>query len=84
MYNRRVLETKSQRLNRETFEDILSKPSEGPVKIDESGFSLYSYEELVRRNHYKKFDDIQKYQLYKYMIDSDFEERFGCTKVWSR
>jgi hypothetical protein len=52
---------------------------EGPVG-EKDGLNQYSYQELVRRNYEKEFDDIDSQTIEKYLIDKDFDIKFGMTK----
>jgi hypothetical protein len=53
---------------------------EGPVGMD-SEIPLFSCKELVRRNYMKEYEGVNQSELEEYMIEEDFLEQFGMTKV---
>lgn len=58
-----------------------SMPSEGPVGTDRQGTSLYRYYELVRMNFVKKYEGVNQAELVYAMVEDEFLEHFGMTKV---
>jgi hypothetical protein len=56
---------------------------EGPIGQDEHGNNLYSYIELVRRNITKNYGELTQCELEKYMVDTEFIQKMGYTKVSS-
>ena len=56
-------------------------PVEGPVDRAEDGTPLFRYYELVRMNFVKQLDGIRQSDLIFAMVDSDFQEHLGITKV---
>lgn len=58
-----------------------SMPSEGPVGTDRQGTSLFRYYELVRMNFVKKYEGVNQAELVYAMVDDEFLEHFGMSKV---
>lgn len=68
-------------LNMDT-NSFLQMQEEEPAGFDEvNQIPLYSFKELVRRNHCKQFNGLQHRELEKYLVDSEFQARFCMTKV---
>ena len=59
-------------------------PVEGPCGRAQDGTPLFRYYELVRMNFVKQYDGIKQSELIFAMIDSDFLEHIGVSKVRKR
>lgn len=57
--------------------------AEGPVDRNEEGIPLFRYDELVRMNFVKRYGGIKQSELIYSMVDGDFLEHFGITKVFT-
>jgi hypothetical protein len=55
--------------------------AEGPVDCNEEGTPLFRFDELVRMNFVKKYEGIKQSELIYSMVNEDFLEHFGSTKV---
>jgi hypothetical protein len=55
--------------------------AEGPVDCNEEGIPLFRFDELVRMNFVKKYEGIKQSELIYSMVNEDFLEHFGSTKV---
>ena len=56
-------------------------PVEGPVGQDTEGTLLYRYYELVRMNFVKKYEGVNQSELVFAMVEDDFRDHFGMSKV---
>jgi hypothetical protein len=56
---------------------------EGPVGMDGDGNPLFRIDELRRLNFMKEYDGVNQSELEQYMIEEDFLEHFGMTKVFN-
>ena len=85
----RVLGVGHKKSNDNSHSSIIAKelilyqnmPEEGSVDVDAHGEPLFRYYELVRMNYVKQYKGIIQADLIYSMVDSDFYEHLGITKV---
>jgi hypothetical protein len=68
-------------LNMDTKTFLSMKPEDSMGFDPVNNVPLFSYKELVRRNHCKEFEGLQHRELEKYLNDEEFQARFCMSKV---
>lgn len=80
-YNRHITVNSSSSPNIVDLSVYQHMAAEGPVDCNEEGTPLFRFDELVRMNFVKKYEGIKQSELIYSMVNEDFLEHFGSTKV---